>query len=45
MTVVSREAATEIDPDDESTWGRVPRNAPCPCGAGKKYKCCHGKVA
>jgi hypothetical protein len=22
----------------------VPRNAPCPCGSGKKYKhCCHGK--
>ena len=22
----------------------VPRNAPCPCGNGKKYKHCHGKV-
>ena len=22
---------------------RVPRNAPCPCGSGKKYKRCHGK--
>jgi preprotein translocase subunit SecA len=22
---------------------RVPRNAPCPCGSGKKYKNCHGK--
>jgi len=24
---------------------KVPRNAPCPCGSGKKYKNCHGKVA
>ena len=22
--------------------GKVPRNAPCPCGSGKKYKKCHG---
>nr|WP_148786815.1 preprotein translocase subunit SecA [Campylobacter concisus] len=22
---------------------KVPRNAPCPCGSGKKYKDCHGK--
>jgi len=21
---------------------KVPRNAPCPCGSGKKYKKCHG---
>jgi preprotein translocase subunit SecA len=24
---------------------KVPRNAPCPCGSGKKYKKCHGAVA
>jgi len=23
---------------------RTPRNAPCPCGSGKKYKHCHGSV-
>ncbi len=28
---------------DPSTWGKVPRNAPCPCGSGKKYKRCHGQ--
>jgi preprotein translocase subunit SecA len=28
----------------ESNWGKVPRNAPCPCGSGKKFKQCHGKV-
>ncbi|MBM3488388.1 MAG: preprotein translocase subunit SecA [Alphaproteobacteria bacterium] len=31
-----------IDPNDPATWGKVPRNAPCPCGSGKKYKHCHG---
>ena len=23
---------------------KIPRNAPCPCGSGKKYKDCHGKT-
>jgi preprotein translocase subunit SecA len=23
---------------------KVGRNEPCPCGSGKKYKQCHGKV-
>tara|TARA_B100001964_G_C14142928_1_gene558298 strand:+ start:1 stop:936 length:936 start_codon:yes stop_codon:yes gene_type:complete len=40
----SRQASSEVNPDDPSTWGRVARNAPCPCGTGKKYKHCHGKV-
>ena len=31
------------DPTDPSTWGRVGRNEPCPCGSGKKYKHCHGQ--
>ncbi|MBV1704878.1 MAG: preprotein translocase subunit SecA, partial [Hyphomicrobiales bacterium] len=31
--------------DDPSTWGRVARNEPCPCGSGKKFKHCHGKIA
>ena len=34
-----------VDPADPSTWRATPRNAPCPCGSGKKYKHCHGKVA
>jgi preprotein translocase subunit SecA len=25
-------------------WGKTPRNAPCPCGSGKKYKHCHGRI-
>ncbi len=45
QTVVSRQAADHIDPSDPATWGRVPRNAACPCGTGKKYKHCHGRLA
>ena len=26
-------------------WGHVGRNDPCPCGSGKKFKSCHGKLA
>ena len=44
MTVVNRQAAPEVDPNDPATWGKVPRNALCPCGSGNKYKHCHGKV-
>ena len=30
---------------DPAEWeGRVSRNAPCPCGSGRKYKHCHGAV-
>ncbi len=41
----TRQAAAQLDPNDPNTWGRVPRNAQCPCGSGKKYKHCHGKTA
>ena len=33
-----------VDPKDPETWGKVPRNATCPCGTGKKFKHCHGQV-
>ena len=33
-----------VDPNDPSTWGKVARNAACPCGSGKKFKHCHGQV-
>jgi len=32
-------------PGDPSSWGKVGRNEPCPCGSGKKYKQCHGSLA
>ena len=37
--------AEAVDPDDPATWRATPRNAPCPCGSGKKYKHCHGRLA
>jgi preprotein translocase subunit SecA len=36
--------AAERDPAKPSTWGKVGRNEPCPCGSGKKYKQCHGAM-
>jgi preprotein translocase subunit SecA len=30
--------------DDPSTWGNPGRNALCPCGSGKKFKQCHGRL-
>ncbi len=35
-----RAAFNQADPN---TWGDTPRNNPCPCGSGKKYKHCHGR--
>jgi preprotein translocase subunit SecA len=32
------------NPNDPSSWGKVARNEPCPCGSGKKYKNCHGAM-
>jgi preprotein translocase subunit SecA len=40
-----RAAAAQIDPKKPETWGKVQRNASCPCGSGKKYKHCHGRYA
>ncbi|MCR6644366.1 MAG: preprotein translocase subunit SecA [Terricaulis sp.] len=34
-----------FDRHNPSTWGKVSRNAPCPCGSGKKFKYCHGQEA
>ena len=34
-----------FDQNNPDTWGSVPRNAPCPCGSGKKFKQCHGDAA
>jgi preprotein translocase subunit SecA len=33
-----------VDPNDPSTWRNASRNAACPCGSGKKYKHCHGRL-
>ncbi|HEX2591865.1 MAG TPA: SEC-C metal-binding domain-containing protein, partial [Rhizomicrobium sp.] len=34
-----------VDPNDPRTWGKVQRNAPCPCGSGRKFKHCHGALS
>src|SRR5690606_10516069 len=34
----------ELDPADPESWGKVSRNAACPCGSGKKFKHCHGRT-
>ena len=39
----ARPIRAQVDPNDPATWKTTPRNAPCPCGSGKKYKYCHGK--
>ena len=39
------EAVEEVvnTPVVKSDWDKTPRNAPCPCGSGKKFKLCHGQ--
>ena len=39
--VAAASAALALNPE----WADTPRNAPCPCGSGKKFKHCHGSVA
>ncbi len=41
----SQKGAIEgFDGSDSSTWGNPGRNDACPCGSGKKFKHCHGKL-
>ncbi|MGE5504176.1 MAG: preprotein translocase subunit SecA [Actinomycetota bacterium] len=44
-TVSSHQRRASFDSADPATWGATPRNSPCPCGSGKKYKHCHGAAA
>ncbi|TGY90234.1 preprotein translocase subunit SecA [Marinicauda algicola] len=41
----SAAAGDAFDADRPETWGKIARNAPCPCGSGKKFKHCHGSVS
>ncbi|MFZ8865228.1 MAG: preprotein translocase subunit SecA [Rickettsiales bacterium] len=43
-TVNNKVHLKDRDPNDPESWGKVGRNEPCPCGSGKKYKHCHGKI-
>jgi preprotein translocase subunit SecA len=42
--VVAPYREDEIDPARPETWAATPRNAACPCGSGRKFKYCHGRV-
>lgn len=37
-------AAPQATDPAPAEWAKTPRNAPCPCGSGKKFKHCHGRL-
>ena len=39
------ESVTPAGNPQQAISDKVPRNAPCPCGSGRKYKKCHGATA
>jgi len=41
----SADAIEGFDENDPSTWGNPGRNQACPCGSGRKFKHCHGRLA
>ena len=41
---IQRARNVAVDPNNPATWGKVQRNAPCPCGSGRKFKHCHGAL-
>ena len=43
QTQISEELVS-FNENDRSTWGNPGRNESCPCGSGKKFKQCHGKI-
>ncbi|MDP5360487.1 MAG: SEC-C metal-binding domain-containing protein, partial [Paracoccaceae bacterium] len=42
---IAGEARAGFDENDPATWGNPGRNDSCPCGSGKKFKHCHGRLA
>src|SRR5579871_46056 len=45
MAVSPPTVPADRDPNDPASWGKVGRNETCPCGSGKKFKHCHGRLA
>ncbi|GAA6165611.1 preprotein translocase subunit SecA [Pelagimonas sp. KU-00592-HH] len=45
MPAPTEDAIDGFDENDPSTWGNPGRNDTCPCGSGKKFKHCHGRLA
>ena len=43
-TTVDEATKRKLPAVAENALPRVGRNDPCPCGSGKKYKLCHGKL-
>jgi preprotein translocase subunit SecA len=41
---IPQPTAGELGVDPDQWEGKVSRNAPCPCGSGRKYKHCHGAL-
>jgi preprotein translocase subunit SecA len=41
----NEDGSVSQDADPANAMPRAGRNDPCPCGSGKKYKHCHGKLA
>ncbi len=41
---VAAPALEGFDENDPETWGNPGRNDSCPCGSGKKFKHCHGRL-
>jgi len=41
----TQSVAAGFDENDPTTWGNPGRNESCPCGSGKKFKHCHGRLA
>ena len=45
LLATEEEAPRQPVVKDVNDWSNTPRNAPCPCGSGRKYKVCHGSAA
>jgi preprotein translocase subunit SecA len=43
--IAAEGARAGFDENDPATWGNLGRNDLCPCGSGKKFKHCHGRLA
>lgn len=44
-TIIHPKKRLPFNKNNPETWGKVSRNALCPCASGKKFKQCHGKVS
>ena len=41
--VDNKQKTNYVENNKMKNWGKVSRNALCPCGSGKKFKHCHGR--